>query len=181
MKSIFSVASMKSLLIKSSKIPNSFSWKWNGWVPKKINTFMWKVVNNNIPTMLALKGRQVNVGDTLCKLCGEADEDADHLLTSCLITTIVWQFISECCNTSSLFAFSTKDLINIHSHVKASKNKRKGIQAVIFTTAWCIWNARNEAVFQNKVIGINKMLENIKALGYLWVKNGSPCSNLEWK
>ncbi|XP_022014336.1 uncharacterized protein LOC110913825 [Helianthus annuus] len=147
-KGIFSVASMKSLLVKSSKIPKSFSWKWNGWVPKKVNTFMWKAVNNNIPTMLALKGRQ---------------------------------FISEWCNISSLFAFSTKDLINIHSQVKVSKNKRKGIQAVIFTAAWCIWNPRNEAVFQNKVIGVNKMKENIKALGYLWVKNRFPCSNLEWK
>ncbi|KAJ0445361.1 putative reverse transcriptase zinc-binding domain-containing protein [Helianthus annuus] len=84
---VFSVASMKSILAKSSQVSSVFTWKWNGWVPKKLNTFMRKAVDNNIPTLMALQRRHVNVGDTSCRLCEEADEDSDHIFTSCSVAT----------------------------------------------------------------------------------------------
>ncbi|XP_021979550.1 uncharacterized protein LOC110875658 [Helianthus annuus] len=121
--------------------------------------------------MAALIRRNIHGGSEAYRLGREGLEQCEHLFTSCHIAMMVWDFISRWCNIPYIYAFSVKDLIEVSKHIKASKERKKAIQAVVFTATWNIWKARNEAIFMNNLVSISKNKENIKALTFLWIKN----------
>lgn len=50
------------------------------------------------------------------------------------------------------------------------KRKEKSWLVIWFATIWNIWCARNRKVFQENVIIVDEVLENIKFLSWKWLK-----------
>ncbi|KAJ0658676.1 hypothetical protein HanRHA438_Chr14g0635061 [Helianthus annuus] len=86
----------------------------------------------------------------LCRLCGDYDEDADHLCISCGSTPMVWQKVSSWCKVPQFFAFTMKYLFETHRYMGISGDKRKLAQTVILATCWIIRKAQNEFSFSGK-------------------------------
>ena len=126
---------------------------------------------DRIATMDALAVRNVPVETQLCSLCSDGEESADHLIISCYIAAATWQAISDWCNIPPLFAFSIKELLLVHEDNRYGKVKKAHLQAVIYTTCWCIWKERNEAIFKNKRPSVSNIVREVKSLSFLWVKN----------
>ncbi|KAK1423516.1 hypothetical protein QVD17_18819 [Tagetes erecta] len=61
---------------------------------------------------------------TLRPVCVEIDESTEHLLISCPSAFMAWLFVSTWCKIKPTYAFSIKDLLDIHKMIDASKNKR---------------------------------------------------------
>ncbi|GJX81286.1 dolichol kinase EVAN [Tanacetum coccineum] len=57
--------------------------KWNSWVPQKINIFAWRAFNDRLPFLVNLDNKGLDAGSVLCPFCSNAPEDANQLLTSC--------------------------------------------------------------------------------------------------
>ena len=55
---------------------------WKVQVPLKVNTFIWKLLQDCIPTFCCLRHRAILV-TTLCPLCNEEDETLTHLFLLC--------------------------------------------------------------------------------------------------
>ncbi|MFS7968680.1 hypothetical protein Hanom_Chr09g00800441 [Helianthus anomalus] len=85
------------------------------------------------------------------------------------------------CNIAPIYAFSIKHLLQIHENGVVHKVKKKSLYVVILTAMWLIWQARNEAVFNNPRITVSKIIEYIKAISFLWVKIRSNLRSLEWE
>ncbi|XP_076917464.1 uncharacterized protein LOC143577543 [Bidens hawaiensis] len=160
---VFTVASMKQILLKNSNMPVPFTIKWNSWVPIKVNILAWKAEMDRLPTYVALVKRNVDVGST-CRLCGDYEETCDHLLTSCYFAMLIWQFVSNWCNIPPIFAFSVRDLLTFHEYCNLGLKKNKVLYGVILTACWCIWKTRNEMIFQNKTANISKTMKDIKSI-----------------
>lgn len=43
--------------------------KWNSWVPKKVNVMNWRASLNRMPTLKSLQARGVNIQTDICSLC----------------------------------------------------------------------------------------------------------------
>jgi len=127
-----------------------------------------------ISTGTALSQRGISLDTTCCPLCGDYEETATNLLTSCYVSNMVWQHISSWCKIPPILVFFVRDILEIHKSVSKSKEKKKIIQAIILIACWSLWKARNEKIFENKSINISNLLQEIKSLGYLWIKNRSP-------
>ncbi|XP_076882090.1 uncharacterized protein LOC143530431 [Bidens hawaiensis] len=177
----FTVHSMKKLLSKSQVAHSLFILEWNNWVPLKTNIFAWKAEMDRASTLVGLTKRNVNAGSVVCRLCDEGEETSDHLLISCFYATMVWQFISNWCQIPPIYAFSVSDLLKVHKASILDRRKAKVLHAIILTTCWCIWKLRNELIFDNKSVNLSKIMEDIKALSYLWIKYRSPFSSISWK
>ncbi|GKA47535.1 TRAF-type zinc finger domain-containing protein 1-like protein [Tanacetum coccineum] len=54
--------------------------KWNSWVPRKINIFAWRAFNDRLPLLVNLDNRGLDVGSVLCPFCSNAPEDAKLVL-----------------------------------------------------------------------------------------------------
>ncbi|KAL8235080.1 hypothetical protein R6Q59_021180 [Mikania micrantha] len=101
-------------------------------------------------------------------LCKTLEEDLEHLLISCDHANHIWNFFSSSwCKVVPIYAFSIKDLLDIHLSVSLEKKKRKILRTIIVTALWCICCARNKASFVNQVIDITKTYQEIKALSFL--------------
>ena len=91
----FSVAEVKKFLSFGIDASNNFVLNWCKWVPIKCNVFVWRAALGGIPTAVSLLKRHVPVVDIGCQICGHGDESIEHLFTSCIVASILWQGISK--------------------------------------------------------------------------------------
>lgn len=107
----------------------------------------------------------------MCLICEEEVESAEYLMISCRFAQLVWSVISSWCKVPSIYAFTIRDLLEMHRYTSFSKRKAKAFYAVCLTTIWCVWRAQNALVFEGNPIILNNVVGEIKALSYLWVKH----------
>ncbi|XP_021980221.1 uncharacterized protein LOC110876358 [Helianthus annuus] len=179
----FSVQSVKELLDSADDGGNRYVFEWCGWVPIKCNVFAWRVGLNRIPTADALRTRGVQVGNGSCPLCNSGDETVDHLFTSCVVASILWQKVSRWCGLSPIFAFSVKDILELHKDRFINTGVRHVVQGIMIISMWCLWLARNRAVFSNEEVKVDSVFSDVRSLGFLWYshrRKGVVLSWLDW-
>ncbi|XP_022018943.2 uncharacterized protein LOC110918975 [Helianthus annuus] len=178
----FSVGAVKRLL-NSQGQHNSLSLvplEECKWIPEKLNIFMWRSALNKIATVEALHRRNIQVQDDRCGLCNEGDDSVDHIFCSCYVASVVWGFISRWCSIQNLYFFSFKDIMEAHNFVGLFGIKKEVFKGIIRIVVWCIWKARNKKRFEGKEARIGDIINDVKALGFLWFKNRGKCKNVEW-
>lgn len=62
---------------------------WKVRVPLKINSFIWKLMHDSLPTCLSLRNRGISNSST-CPLCNEEDKSTSHLLLLCPSVRACW-------------------------------------------------------------------------------------------
>ncbi|XP_022030992.1 uncharacterized protein LOC110931930 [Helianthus annuus] len=117
----------------------------------------------------------------MCVLCGEYVETCDHIFVSCHHAQTAWLNIATWCNLPPTIAFGISGLLTLHEVSSGSWKKKKAIYAIVLVTIWSIWKMRNDVVFRQSVPNAMKMLDGIKSLAYLWVKNHSKELWLTWE
>ncbi|KAJ0467691.1 putative reverse transcriptase zinc-binding domain-containing protein [Helianthus annuus] len=177
----FSVASVKKALMSPlSGSRGSMKFDLNAWVPIKVKIFGWRAMLNRLPTMDMLIKRKIVTGPNRCSLCLGAVESIDHVFAACLVASVIWQKISLWCRISPIFAFSFKDLLEVHKYILGNKTKKKVIQSVIVVACWCLWKARNEIIFSNRPVKVEKIMGDVMAYSFLWIKSRAKNVELDW-
>ncbi|KAJ0511208.1 putative RNA-directed DNA polymerase [Helianthus annuus] len=156
--------------------------KWLHWIPKKVNCFLWRVVLDRIATKEALQIRRINLASLQCVLCNNAVESVNHLLITCETAQLVWSIIFQWVNlpTSGYILSVVQLLETVNSHSWHKKIKR-AIYVVVAATCWNLWIMRNEYIFKNKAPNITKLIGNIKANSYMWIKNRAGLQEITWE
>ncbi|XP_023738520.1 uncharacterized protein LOC111886499 [Lactuca sativa] len=67
--------------------------EWSREVPIKVIGFIWRAIQNRVPTLCALKQRGVDTGSIMYSYCMTVEEESDHVLLSCPFAKIVWEWI----------------------------------------------------------------------------------------
>lgn len=111
---------------------------WNNWIPLKINIFRWRTLQERIPKALTRRGIQVDT-----TLFGNYEDDMEHILTARESTAQIWNRVATWIKLPPIFVFSVNDLLSPHEPLYQPNTSRKLRQAIILTTAWCIWKAHN--------------------------------------
>ncbi|XP_022007305.1 uncharacterized protein LOC110906490 [Helianthus annuus] len=129
----------------------AFEFHWNRWTTNKSLMFVWRAIEEKVPTATTLRNRGMNLPDVICKTCGAADKTAAHVLIQCNFTKRIWEKIINwtgipMVNTEG----SIKDLLQELNELQRSKNVRKAIHVIAIQTMWLLWKNRNEKVFSNK-------------------------------
>ncbi|MFS7973729.1 hypothetical protein Hanom_Chr09g00860101 [Helianthus anomalus] len=50
----------------------------------------------------------------------------------------------------------------------------------MFSALWCLWVARNEAIFSGIEVKVENIFCNLKSLGFLWFKYRSRHNHISW-
>ncbi|XP_021986654.1 uncharacterized protein LOC110883123 [Helianthus annuus] len=181
---LFSVSSVRQLLEKSVASDSDFVMDWCSWIPIKCNVLAWRADLDRIPTADALRRRRIVIGDGLYPLCRSEEESVDHLFTSCIVTSVIWQKVSRWCRTAPVFVFSFRDLLNLHKYGSFRAGEKGAFKGIIRVAVWCLWLARNNALFSASKVKVESIFCDILSLGYLWFKNrirNNPISWLDWR
>ncbi|KAJ0702066.1 putative RNA-directed DNA polymerase [Helianthus annuus] len=176
----FSVKSVKEVLESVNVASSRYVLDWNKWVPLKCNLFVWKAILNKIPTADSLRRRNILTAVDLCPICKSEMETVEHLFTSCVTAVVLWQKISRWCRIPPVFAFSFKDLVEIHKGSSISIKEKPIIQGIIFVSCWCLWLARNRALFSGITVKVEDVFSEVRSLGFLWFKHRSKHRSISW-
>ncbi|KAF5818829.1 putative reverse transcriptase zinc-binding domain-containing protein [Helianthus annuus] len=139
----FSVGAVKRVLVKGSGSEIGPGFSWCNWIPAKCNVFAWRANLGRIPTVEALRRRNITISDSRCGLCNNGEDSVSHLFTECYVANFVWSAISSWCKVPHIFAFSFQDLMIVHEYYGLKDPEKTILQGVIIIACWCIWKARN--------------------------------------
>ncbi|XP_022007790.1 uncharacterized protein LOC110907064 [Helianthus annuus] len=154
---------------------------WNNWVPKKVAIVAWRAEMDRLPSKCALLRRNIPVQNDQCVFCGECSETSEHIFLTCQFAQIVWQIIADWCNIPPIFAFDISDLLSPTGVPASSRKKWKAVHAIVLVTFWCLWKMRNESVHRQGVPNVTRIVDEVKAMAFLWVKNRSKLAALTWE
>lgn len=99
----FLVKSIKKILFDARGLFYPFFMKWNNWVTKKVNIFMWKAeINRPVTREEALVLRSI----PNCVCCENGLKNSNHPLSSCHVAISVWNSISCCTKFLQSMCFS---------------------------------------------------------------------------
>ena len=165
--------------------PTFWSSIWDASVPPKVRIFMWRACKGILPTQAHLFDKGISNTFT-CVWCGDDAETEDHLLWQCEFAQRVWKecpvtFSSHVHVHMSFFDFMASCILDL------SSPRLK----IIFNTAWAIWKARNELVWNAKAIPVSELCQQAAGvaldyleLGFLLQESFSPSRGLpdqKWK
>ncbi|KAJ0454993.1 putative reverse transcriptase zinc-binding domain-containing protein [Helianthus annuus] len=155
---------------------------WNKWASGKSNMFAWRAVENKIPSAVGLRERGMSLPDYTCRLCGIAEESADHVLMQCSFAKQVWNAVLRWvkCPEVNLDG-SLKHMLHEIIDIRRGRYIRKAIHAVTLQTIWNIWKIRNEKIFKGKPGTVQKAVEDIKDDSYQGLKQRSNCRSISWQ
>ncbi|KAJ0860888.1 hypothetical protein HanRHA438_Chr13g0628531 [Helianthus annuus] len=120
-------------------------------------------------------------GQTRFRLCGESEEDSNHLFTSCSTAEILWQKISAWCSIPQVYAYNVRDLLQVYKTLKVSGNKRKMVRLIILAACWMVWKARNELIFVGKRTHVDSIFGEVQAMTFLWINHRSKQGVSSWE
>ncbi|XP_074328418.1 uncharacterized protein LOC141666327 [Apium graveolens] len=71
---------------------SNFYWikLWALPIPPKVKNFIWRAIQDNLPTLCNLQERHVEVA-SLCPVCKQAEENLEHFLYNCPFTQRCWE------------------------------------------------------------------------------------------
>ncbi|MFS7958360.1 putative RNA-directed DNA polymerase [Helianthus anomalus] len=176
----FSVGAVKNFLRSSNDYSRNYVFKWSKWVPIKCQIFVWRAEMGRIATVDALTKRNCYTGDDSCVLCEDGPESAAHLLCSCFLAAGVWNLVSRWCRVSPIYAFSVKDLLDVHEHSGLGSKAKSILQGVMMVGCCCLWKARNNKRFSSTRTSVMQIFQDIKALSFLWYCNRSKDRDVSW-
>ncbi|GKD88946.1 RNA-directed DNA polymerase, eukaryota, reverse transcriptase zinc-binding domain protein, partial [Tanacetum coccineum] len=83
--------SIQDALFNDAAISNPH--KWNSWIPRKVNIYVWRVAYDRLPTRTILFHRDISLPSTTCPISDIVEEDIDHCIIRCPRSTCIWRKI----------------------------------------------------------------------------------------
>ncbi|KAF5458726.1 hypothetical protein F2P56_022736, partial [Juglans regia] len=131
---------------EASKVEESVAvWKqmWRLEVPAVVKIFLWKALNNILPTNSNLFKKKIGESP-LCPICGSNEESVFHILWSCPSAADVW---AESNSPMKKWANEGVDFMSLWiKMINALKNEDIEWMAVVMRR---IWLRRNRFIFEN--------------------------------
>ncbi|GKD67180.1 ankyrin repeat-containing domain, PGG domain protein [Tanacetum coccineum] len=153
--------------------------RWNKLVPIKVNIASWRIAKGRLPTKINLDLRGIDLHSVHCPLCDDDLETEHHLFIHCRIAKQVWLDVSRWWNLPDP-NFSTITQLFSLADTHLTPNQRGCFNAVIHTTLWFLWRARNELVFASKRPDKDLILNDIKHYSHTWISSRSKNCSLNW-
>lgn len=110
-------------------------WK-KGEVQPRIRLFLWKAVKGALPLGQILKSR-ISKGNPTCYLCGEQEEDVNHLLFKCQFARQCW-FGGPLALKSDLMGSGFAENMEL-----LGAQVKDGDWNLVLNSCWAIWRCRN--------------------------------------
>ncbi|GKU92387.1 hypothetical protein SLEP1_g6121 [Rubroshorea leprosula] len=148
---------------------------WCRLVPTKVCAFVWKAIQDRIPSKMNLYRRGIvqNLNLATCTLCNGGIEDTNHLLLHCNFAYSVWSKCLQWWRISSVRAENCYASFEQQPASFKNANNRAGWDAVCCAIIWSLWIARNERAFRNQEQDINRIFELVQLRSFQWIKNRS--------
>jgi hypothetical protein len=153
----------------SSRNPAHQFWSssWATSVPPKVQVFIWRACKGILPTQTHLFDKGIS-NTFSCVWCGDEAETEDHLLWRCEFAQRVWNESPVTFASRVHVDMSFTDFIDYCITDLASPSLE-----ITFYTAWAIWKARNELVWNNHITPVAELCQQAAGLALDFLESNS--------
>lgn len=174
---IYDVSSAYTILMKqqtaSLELSNAeslaFRRLWKCWAIRKASITAWKILKGRLGTVDNLSKRGVTTPSQLCCLCSTESESINHLLLTCSFSYSIWYKIFSWLGVVLI----PHDCPITHflqvSDMLGKKKLRVIASAIWICTAWSVWCLRNDVIFNQGQINLDRFLTSIKIKIWNWI------------
>jgi hypothetical protein len=143
---------------------------WRSPAPSKAIAFSWKLLRNRIPTRVNLmhRGIELHEGVVDCVHCQGMEEVSSHLFLFCDFALKVWKSIFRWLGLVIIIPPNIFVLFECFTGASRFKQMRCGLSLIWHATIWALWRSRNNVIFSNGVIEVEKVVDEIKLLSWRW-------------
>ncbi|KAL8257525.1 hypothetical protein R6Q59_029566 [Mikania micrantha] len=78
-----------------------------------------------------MEGKGVPIESATCPLCDDCNELLLNSFSSYFVASMIWQGISSWCNMQPIFAFSTKDLLELYRFGNRCRRKNDEFHTIV--------------------------------------------------
>lgn len=155
---------------------------WLCDIPSKISFFVWRLLQNRLPTkeLLWQKGILVVPNDTTCVLCKREVESVVHLFFNCAFSYNVWMAVNFWTGAvGPLQNDGVNHFLQFAGWVRGKRN-RKWRHVIWMAAVWVLWITRNNIIFKDGTANLIDVVADIKILSWKWFtnRNGSNSGTL---
>jgi len=169
----FTVSFAYECLGKTDRGPQieAFRYLWKAKTFPNVMLTSWRVLLNRIPTRLCLRRRGVLLDTTECALCKTNEKLCQHLFLECKVACSVWSMFFRWIGV--LFVKHNDVRVHFESfNLTQGSNKQNLIwKGVWATIVWCLWEQRNEVVFNQGVVDEEEVFQKAQLKSWLWLKH----------
>ena len=124
----------------------SFDFVWQNFAPPRVKFFGWVLTKDRIQCKTALCRKNI-LQDAICDICGDAEENGDHIISGCSFAKCFWRRIGWQPN-------SIAPVIELWKSSPPST-----VSPMILLCCWELWKHRHDVVFCGCLQGISQGLE----------------------
>ncbi|GJY65577.1 RNA-directed DNA polymerase, eukaryota, reverse transcriptase zinc-binding domain protein [Tanacetum coccineum] len=143
----FSVSSAKSYIDDHTLLGSFTSTRWLRCIPIKVNTFIWKLRLDKLPTLANLDKIGIDVSSLLCPVCTAHVENVDNLFFSCGMAEDLWALLARWCALDIPEVSNIVEWYSWLAYAHVSKQARSILEGIVSTMLWYIWNFCNAWIF----------------------------------
>ncbi|GKA61897.1 RNA-directed DNA polymerase, eukaryota [Tanacetum coccineum] len=178
--SLFSVKNARCQIDDGFLPDDGFETRWNRFLPKKINIFIWRTLQDRLPSRWNLSRRGIEVASITCPICDNGIDTSYHSLWVCSLATTVWIRVFNWLDLHPPSIPNLRGLYTWLDDLHMSSNKKAILEVVCGVVLWSLWNFRNETIF-----GINQpkrsiLFDKIVEFSFRWYSTRNKLSSISW-
>ncbi|CAJ2647839.1 unnamed protein product [Trifolium pratense] len=157
----------------------AFTNLWKCGAPSKVCAFSWQLLLDRIQTEDNLLKRRIQQQQqTSCVLCDLTMESSIHLFLHCVCSSKVWYDIMKWLGLVVIIPPNLAFSFGLVVGCGKNKRSRECLALIWNSLMWTIWKVRNDAVFNNKEVVIEDVVDQVKTQSWKWFIDRmakSPC------
>ncbi|KAL4312666.1 hypothetical protein GQ457_01G024060 [Hibiscus cannabinus] len=150
---LFSSSSAYNALEPRSEEENGKIWKliWSQHLPQRIRVFLWLAAREALLTNLEHVKQHITSIIT-CELCGQGDEDVEHILRRCPKARLTWASMLSPTNLHGLAPINLQDWIVANLGSSSSFTFEEDRPSYFAVTCWQLWKRRRSLLFNEDYV-----------------------------
>ncbi|GJU76032.1 RNA-directed DNA polymerase, eukaryota, partial [Tanacetum coccineum] len=144
---VFRVKDVRNLLDETFLPKADTPTRWIKCIPIKVNVFVWKALQDRLPTRSNLVRRNILIDSLSCPICDGEPEDSSHLFFRCCLARDVTRLVCRWWDLDFHSFNSYTDWQGWFKQLRLGAKSKEVLEGVFYVSWWSLWNFRNHLLF----------------------------------
>ncbi|GJR16125.1 RNA-directed DNA polymerase, eukaryota [Tanacetum coccineum] len=112
--------------------------RWNRYLPKKINIFIWRVLRDRLPTRWNLSRKGIDLDSLNCPICDTSVETTNHSLWFCSLATTLWHRVFVWLDIAPPNPSNIQDVFSWLDNMRLSSAQKSALEVICGVVFWSL-------------------------------------------
>ncbi|GJW30398.1 RNA-directed DNA polymerase, eukaryota [Tanacetum coccineum] len=165
---VFRVKDVRNLLDETFLPKADTPTRWIKSIPIKVNVFVWKALQDRLPTRSNLVRRNILIDSLSCPICDGEPEDSSHLFFRCCLAIDVKRLVCRWWDLDFHSFNSYTDWQGWFKQLRLGAKSKEVLEGVFYVSWWSLWNFRNHLLFADSNPRKDAIFDEIVLWSFNW-------------